>query len=160
MKTLIVYATRYGAVRECAERIAGELSHGADLIELGRSIRLSVSEYSTVVVGGSFYAGAIQPAVRNFCASSRTDLLSSNVVLFACGLAVGEELRRQLEAAFPSWLRSHALLYSFLGARIRPASLGLLDRFFYKRAHGGLVDTDSLDPTAISEIAAKVNSLT
>ena len=159
MKTAIVYATRYGAVRECAQRVAAELSHGATLIELDRTARPKLLEYSTVIVGGSFYAGAIQPAVRNFCAASRADLLARTVVLFACGLATGEEARRQLEAAFPDWLRSHALSCSILGAKIRPAKLGLLDRFFYKRAYGGRWNMDALDSAAISQIATQVNAL-
>ena len=65
MKTLIVYATKYGATKQIAEQLAEYLG-GADLVDVGKGETASLTEYDCVVLGSPLTAGSIRKEVKAF----------------------------------------------------------------------------------------------
>jgi len=77
MKTAILYATREGQTRRIAERIALDLrTAGAevDVIDVGRTSNVDLSEYVTVCVASSVHVGKHERAAVDFVKRHRADL--------------------------------------------------------------------------------------
>ena len=62
MKTLIVFSSKYGMVERCAKIIAEKLG-GAVLENLRNNSDIKLSDYDTIIIGGSIYSGKIRDEI-------------------------------------------------------------------------------------------------
>ena len=83
MKTAIVYATKYGCTKKCAEILKTYL-HGEVNILSVKADKINLSQYDTVFIGGSVYMGKIQKEITHFCKRNLKQLLHKKIGLFAC----------------------------------------------------------------------------
>jgi len=58
MKTLILYATKHGATREVATRIASH-TDGTVLHDLKQASTPTLADFDCVIIGSSLYGGAM-----------------------------------------------------------------------------------------------------
>jgi len=100
MNTLILYATKYGATHEIAERISKGLD-GADLHDLKQGDTPALSGYGCIIIGSSLYAGAIRKEAKLFFAKNGDKLRGKKVGLFLSGMAKHDE-KKYAEDNFPS----------------------------------------------------------
>ena len=143
MKTLIAYATKNGYTKQCAEKLRDLLGGDADLADLKRD-KPDLSQYDTVVAGGSVYAGRIRKEVTRFCAKNLGELKKKRFFLFACAMADGEEGEKQLRSVFaPEVFEAAAEKVCFGGEYIFQKMSGL-ERFIIKKIAGS--DEDKKNP--------------
>ena len=64
MKIAIVYATKYGCTKKCAEILKSYL-HGEVSIHSAKADKINLSRYDAVFIGGSVYMGKIQKEIKN-----------------------------------------------------------------------------------------------
>ena len=83
MKTAIVYATKYGCTKECAEILKTYL-HGEVNILSAKADKINLSQYDAVFIGGSVYMGKIQKEITQFCKRNLKQLLHTKIGLFVC----------------------------------------------------------------------------
>ena len=83
MKTAIVYATKYGCTKECAEILKTYL-HGEVNILSAKADKINLSQYDAVFIGGSVYMGKIQKEITQFCKRNLKQLLHMKIGLFVC----------------------------------------------------------------------------
>ena len=81
MKTAIVYATKYGCTKECAEILKTYL-HGEVNILSAKADKINLSQYDAVFIGGSVYMGKIQKEITQFCKRNLKQLLHTKIGLF------------------------------------------------------------------------------
>ena len=81
MKTLILYATKYGAAREAAQRIAKHMN-GAVLHDLKQKNVPALADFDCVIIGSSIYVGAIRKEAKTFLTQNADDLQKKNWVFF------------------------------------------------------------------------------
>jgi len=74
MKTLIVYATKYGCTKKCTE-IIKSYSKGEVRIVSAKNFKANIEQYDTVIIGGSVYMGKIQKEITHFCHCYKNKLL-------------------------------------------------------------------------------------
>jgi menaquinone-dependent protoporphyrinogen oxidase len=74
MKTLIIYATRYGSAERCAKMLSEKLIGDVDLLNLKDRQNIDLSQYEKVIIGGSIYVGKIQKEVNEFCTKHLEEL--------------------------------------------------------------------------------------
>ncbi len=103
MSTLIAYATKYGFTKTCAELLAKKLDEKADICDLTGN-RPDLTGYDTIILGGSIYAGKIRKPVTRFCTENLNTLKGKKLGLFICGMADGDDARKQFESSFPEEL--------------------------------------------------------
>jgi menaquinone-dependent protoporphyrinogen oxidase len=137
MHTLVAYASKYGATRQIAERIAEQLRAAGLEVDVQPVKAIGELGYDAVVLGSAVYYGSWMKQAVNFARRNQTILSSRPVWLFSSGPlgtattdASGQDIR---EAAVPKEIaeltgaikpRDHRV---FLGALNR-AQLGLPDR--------------------------------
>ena len=83
MRTLIVYGTKYGCTRKCAELLKERLS-GEVCLQNAKSYRGSLKEYDAVFIGGSVYMGKIRGEVSHFCRPHSKEPLKKRLGPIAC----------------------------------------------------------------------------
>ena len=79
MKTAIVYATKYGCTKECAQILKTYL-HGEVNILSAKADKINLSQYDAVFIGGSVYMGKIQKEITQFCKRNLKQLLDCSCV--------------------------------------------------------------------------------
>ncbi|MFW6252345.1 MAG: flavodoxin domain-containing protein [bacterium] len=128
MKTLIAYATKYGATEKAARALSDQLHGEVELHNLAQDTMHDLSGYDRIVVGGSIYVGQIQDHVKTFCSEHRTVLLQKPLGLFIC---CGDEDRadEQLEQNFDPAIVAHASLTGYFGYEYDFGKMNILFRF-------------------------------
>lgn len=163
LKTLIVCATKYGATRICAEKIARSLPQKADIVQLGKDSVPPLSEYDAVILGSSVYMGRMRKEMAVFAKKNEAALLEKKLALFLCCIQDLEEpLKAQMESGFSKKLMSHACACRGLGGTVDMARLSRLDRFIMnlilgRRRSGTGGNVDTLSEERIRDFARAVS---
>lgn len=139
MHTLIAYATKYGATRECAERIAARLPGKASLADLDSGGAVDLAPYDQVVVGTSIYIGKPRKSAKAFCRRYEKELLQKPLGLFLCCIQdIDKSVRTQMEVAFLKALLTHAKAMEALGGVVDFTKLGKADGIIMNMISGDL----------------------
>lgn len=153
MKTLIAYATKYGATAKCAGMLADSLSGEAVLANIGEEPDTDIREYDLVLIGGPVYAGKLKKEVLAFCEANRDVLLKKSTGLFISCLYEGEKAKNELNESFPPWIIGHASAAEALGGEILLSKLNVIHRFITKTLLKLKEDVHKIDEDAIKRFA-------
>lgn len=132
MKTLILYATKYGAAREIAERIANRIS-GSTVYDLKSNTIPPIDQYDCVIIGSSLYIGKIRKEAKAFLLRYADALLDKNIGLFLSGLEP-EHAEAYFTNNIPEKLLRSAKTATFLGGSYSPEKGSALDKLLLKAA--------------------------
>lgn len=126
MKTLILYASKYGATAECARLLAQELGPRAELHNLEEGAP-DLAGADAVLVGGPIYAGMLRKPVKEFCKKQEAALLEKKLGLFLCCTtpAQAEDFLRQ---NLPAALLEHAGAKENLGGVLPTGKVRAMDK--------------------------------
>ena len=130
MRTLIVYGTKYGCTRKCAELLKERLS-GEVCLQNAKSYRGSLKEYDAVFIGGSVYMGKIRGEVSHFCRQHSKELLKKRLGLFAC-CYTPKETEGFLETLFPRELLGHAAYVTAVGGEMHYEKMNVVYRKLFQ----------------------------
>lgn len=130
MKTLIVFASKYGGTKGSAEKIAREMTQ-AQICELGKDTLPDMTQYDCIIVGGPVFAGVLHKRVAAFLQENADFLLTKKLGLFLAGLQTdgGESL---FTANFPDALLKHAAAKEMIGGICDPKTLNFFFRLLMK----------------------------
>lgn len=130
MKTLILYASKYGAAREIAHRISKNIN-GAVVCDLKQKDIPPLEQFDCVVIGGSLYAGKLRKDVKAFVTYNSNALCGKKLGLFLSGLDASKE-QSYFESNFAMSVLASAKAKSFLGGVFDPQKTNAFERFIMK----------------------------
>ncbi|MCL2569302.1 MAG: flavodoxin domain-containing protein [Oscillospiraceae bacterium] len=130
MKTLILYATKYGATREIAERIATQIGN-ATLHDLKQIDLPPLADFDCILIGSSLYAGSIRKEVKTFLAQHGPELQGKKTGLFLSGMSAEVSLK-PFEDNFPTALLEQSATWAFLGGVFDPQKANFAERLIMK----------------------------
>ena len=133
MKILIVFATKHGCTERCANKLKDKLTGEIDTVNLKNSSQINVSNYETVIIGGSIHAGKIQKKVRKFCQNYLSILIDKRIGLFICCMEEGEKATNQFNEAFPDELIQHASATGIFGGEFNFEKMNFIERYIVKK---------------------------
>lgn len=115
MKTAIIYASKHGTTEKVAGIIRDGLSEqDVQLISLNNHQHPELSQFDTIVVGGSIHEGRLSGKVKDFMKEHTVTLLQKRLALYMCG-SNEKELQKEFETEFPELLRNHAISKQLVG---------------------------------------------
>lgn len=159
MKTVIIYATKYGSAKKAAEKLKNKLSGDPLLINIDQDAVPPLAPFDTVVLGSSIYFGKINKQLTQYISRHESELLTKRLGLFICGgIPNEEELKKELENAFPSTLHEHATVETNFGYEINYDQLKLYERFIMKVIAKTKENTSNLSADAIERFATRLMS--
>ncbi len=133
MNTLIIYTTRHGCTEKCAIKIKDMLQDQAGLINLKKTKFVDISNYDTIIIGGSIHMGQVQKQVKNFTLRNVDILKNKKVGLFLCCMEEGESAETQFNNAFPEDLRKHASATGLFGGEFNLQKMNFIEKFMIKK---------------------------
>ena len=149
MKTLILYATKHGATREIAERIAGRMD-GATTHDFGQGNIPDIAGFDCIVVGSSLYAGMIRKEAKAFLSQNADTLCNKKLGLFLSGMDSSKE-KDFFESNIPQSILLGAKATGFLGGIYDPKKAGFIERLIMKAASGQSKYTNCIDDGRIEK---------
>jgi menaquinone-dependent protoporphyrinogen oxidase len=130
MKTLILYATKYGAAEEIAQRIAKRIN-GAVIHDLKQSGGPDLAAFDCIIIGTSVYAGMIRKEAKTFAWQNANVLREKKLGLFLSGMGESGE-KEYFEKNFPPNLLQSAKAANFLGGVFDPKKANFIERLIMK----------------------------
>lgn len=108
MKTLIIYASKTGTTKKCADILAKELGD-CTITDIHKVKKISLDEYDAVVFGSYIHAGKLDKKLKNYALTHLTDVRAKKVGFFVTGSGYNSALgayKSNLSAEFISKCRS------------------------------------------------------
>lgn len=131
MKIAIVYSTKGGTTKECAELLAKELKNSdVELFDL-RLGEPTLSDFDVCVVGFHIRMGKADKRARAYIKAHMSELEKMNTAYFICCGFV-DCFDEYAEKSIPKALREGAIAVSCLGGSLDPERFKGLDRFIVK----------------------------
>lgn len=164
---LVLYASKYGSTRACAEAVANALGVAAhDVAGPAQAVR-ALAGAAWAVLGSPIYGPAVLPAMERFCGRAREVLAARRLAAFVvCGDTVwmpraGEGGDRNL-VKLMRLLPREPFATAVLGGRMAVEELDEADRAlilaFYRRLGRSPDGFDRTDPAAIVAFAGRVRA--
>ena len=133
METLIVYTSRNGYSKECAQKIAAELGPGTDLVQITHAkLEKPLTHYDRVVIGGGIHAGSLSRKLTRFCRKNRDELRKKYLGLYICATNA-EHKEEQFIKSYPKVLLESAAAKGWFGGRIILAEHQNITLFILKK---------------------------
>jgi menaquinone-dependent protoporphyrinogen oxidase len=158
MKTLIVYGTKYGCTEKCATMLAKKLTGTVDLRNLKTAGEIDLSQYDTVIIGGSVYMGQIRKEVSEFCTKQLHLLQGKKLGLFICCMRDGELAETQLTTVFPKELVANAVATGFFGGEFTFKKMNFLERMIVKKVSKVDKDASNIQEENITAFAKSISA--
>ncbi len=130
MKTLIIFASKYGGTRVVAGKIAREMDH-PQLCELGKDQLPDVNQFDCIIIGSPLYAGSIHKNLAAFIKTHMDTLLHKKLGIFIAGLE-NSERDTPFTENFPEPLLKHAAAKEMTGGISDPKTLGFFTRILMR----------------------------
>jgi menaquinone-dependent protoporphyrinogen oxidase len=130
MKTLILYATKYGSVEKVANLIAEKIPN-CILKNVKEKNDFQLNDFERIIIGGSIYIGKIQQQITQFCQENKETLLQKEVGIFICAMNTDNEM--QLNHSFQEELLKHSKIAAILGGEFHFEKMNFLERTIVKK---------------------------
>lgn len=82
METLIVYGTKTGASKECAE-LLGKKIKNVTIIDIDQ-VKPNIDEFSHIIIGAGVRNDKMYKPIRDFLKKNQADLLSKKLACYLC----------------------------------------------------------------------------
>jgi menaquinone-dependent protoporphyrinogen oxidase len=160
MKTLIVYASKYGCTEDCAKTLAEKITGKVELHNLKEKRVVDLSSYDIVIIGSSIYVGKVKKEVNKFCSEHLEQLKKKKLGLYLCCMHTGDIAQNQLNNAFPQELSTVAVAKDYFGGEFRFNKMNFMEKFVVKRVAESDKNLPNIDTKQnISSISQeKINS--
>lgn len=154
MKTLILYATKYGATESCAKLLAQNLEGEVQIANVKQAKGIDIRKYDRVILGSSIYVGQVNKQLKEFTITNLEVLRTKETGAFLCCMEEGEAAEAQMINGFPNELLDKAKAKDYFGGEFRFNKMNFFERFAIKKITksktGSSVDTKK-DLSTISE---------
>ena len=114
MRTLILYSTKSGASRECAELLATKIED-CSVCDIRKSTP-DIESYDTLIVGSGVRMGKIYKPTKNFIDKNTDILLSKNTAFYLCN-SYSDTLQKVIENNIPKKLVDTAICIKSFGGK-------------------------------------------
>jgi menaquinone-dependent protoporphyrinogen oxidase len=156
LSILIIYTTKHGTVEKSVNLLREKFSN-VNTVNVLKDKVPGLSDYSTVIIGGSIYMGRVQKELKSYLETHLETLLSKKVGLFLCaGHPDQSVIAEEFNQAFPQSLIDQAVAKEVFGYELDFAKMNMLERFIIKKVHKVKESQFNLDETKITHFANKL----
>jgi len=152
MKTLILYASKYGAAKEIANRIADKIGEGT-VCDLKQSNIPTLLDFDCIIIGSSLYAGSIRTEAKAFVNKYADELSKKHCGLFLSGFAENDDYYAK---NFPLIVLQSAKARAFLGGVFDPKKASWIERFIIKIVMKKAEYVESIDNDKIDAFVSEI----
>ncbi len=126
MKTLILYASKYGTTKKCSELIKAGLTD-TNICDITDSNDISLKPYDRIIIGTSAYFGKTNKTLSSYINQNLPILLTKEISLFMCSKETS------LEQSINKELFEHAQYKSHFGFELNLSKMKFMDKIITKK---------------------------
>ncbi len=156
MKTVIIYATKHGCTDKCAYTLANEMEINATVVNLETERNINITEYETVIIGGSIHAGMLNKKVKSFIDKNLDILSKKKLGLFLCCMYEGEKALEQFQNVFPEIIRNRAVAHGLFGGEFDFDKMNFLEKAIVKKVANVEHSMSNINYANIKAFAEKI----
>lgn len=130
MKILIIYATKYGCTKKCAEILKSFLDEEVEILS-AKSYKIDLTQYDVVFIGGSVYMGKIRKEIIQFYKRNKKQLINKRIGLFVC-CYTPNDTDGFLESLFPKEMLEHAFYATCVGGEMNYRKMNCIYRKLFQ----------------------------
>ena len=156
MKTIILYASKYGAAEEIAKRLATKIENSI-IYDLKQDDVPQLNDYDCVIVGSSVYAGAFRKEAKSYLTQNADDLCKKKLGLFICAMSENND-EEVLKANVPEAVIQAAIAKSSLGGAFDPKKANFIERLIMKIVTKQSGHVDKIDDEKIAKFAESMKA--
>ncbi|UMZ74448.1 flavodoxin domain-containing protein [Natranaerofaba carboxydovora] len=134
MKTVILYATKYGCTEKAAakltEKISEQISSDVTKVNLKTQETPDLIEFDCIILGGSIYAGRIQKEIKELIQQSGYLIKEKPLGLFVC-CGFQDKAMEQMKEAFGE-LYDSARVKEYFGAMFNTEKMNFAEKLIVK----------------------------
>lgn len=157
MKTAIIFSSSHGTTEKASQLLRKHLKGEVDVINLKESSNLCLSDYHSVILGSSIYAGSVKSKLKQFIKQNQSDLVTKKLGLFLCCMYEGDKATKQFETAYPVELRERSVSDGLFGGEFILTNLNFFERKIIKMIDGVTSDVYKMDVAKIKNFADRFN---
>jgi len=131
MKTLIAYSTESGTTKGLSELLSKKIKGDVTIINLKEQRNITLSNFETIIIGGSIKGGKMQNEVRSFCINNLNELKQKNVGLFICCGSEDKSID-YMKSSFTAELFENAISKEYFGFEMNPDNIKPFDKIMLK----------------------------
>ena len=157
--TIIFYASRHGTTAEYAKQMLQLLDGNVSLCSLDERAESlpDMSDYDTIVIGGSIHYGKNSKLVVNFVKNNIDFLKTKRLGLFITCHFEGEKALRQLREAYPLELLKATVVVDYFDGELLYPKMNFWERLVAKVVLKAEEVTPLISKSKITEFAEKLN---
>ena len=158
MRTLILYASMYGAVAECAETIKEIIgSETTTIIDCKKGkVPTDLSMYDTIIFGCSVHASKIQDCITGFTRQRFTEIETKQLGLFVSATDKPENTARIVEQAFSRDFLDKLHAIAYVGGKVDYKKMNFIIRGLMKRITKRSESFSTFDDQVIRRFAERM----
>ncbi|MCK8058998.1 MULTISPECIES: flavodoxin domain-containing protein [unclassified Fusibacter] len=126
MKTVLLYSSKYGTTKKCAELLAQKLIQ-CTLVSLDAQPDFDVSDYQNIIIGTSVYAGQIRKPVKTYLTNHVDLLKSKHVSYYFCCNDTTDHFN-----LVPDQLKTESTIVTQFGFELNQSKMNFFDRLVTK----------------------------
>ena len=159
MKTLIIYASKYGCTEKCINLLKDKLHGEVEIVDIKKESIPEITLFDNIIVGGSIYIGRIQKEISQFCLNNISMLEKKNLGFFICCMNENEIAEKQINTSFPGVLLKNAVATGWFGGEFTFKKMNFLEKFIIKKISKTNKDSSKLLQQNINNFAQLMNNV-
>lgn len=173
LKTLLGYASKYGATKQYTPVLADMLEGEVDVVNLKEIKQIDFSQYHKVIIFSAVYAGDVPKYVKKFGKKYHMELLQRHFgICFCCMTEIYNQIKGYALNSFSRDLVNHAACIASIGGYFQYDKMTSVERKLLKIAtknqaykKGELIQLDgktnfsTIEEYKIQAFANKMNSI-
>ncbi|MCC0629222.1 flavodoxin domain-containing protein [Clostridioides sp. ES-S-0108-01] len=158
MNTIIIYSSKYGCTKDCANILKNKLSDNVTIVDINdNNTKIELSEFDAIIIGSSIYAGLVSKKIRVLCNDNIELLNKKQVGIFIC-CGFSEQSDKYLKSNFPSSLLESANAIGIFGGEARLEKMNFLDKLIMKSVTKGNYDNFRISQDKIDDFLINFNN--
>ncbi|WP_195983480.1 flavodoxin domain-containing protein [Clostridium sp. D33t1_170424_F3] len=131
MKTVIVYASKYGCTEQCVSILEQHLKSDVSVCEASQAGKLDLQSFDCIIAGASVYALKLRKEMQAFCTQNESLLLQKKLGLFIC-CSTPLKQADYIDHFYAPALLEHAIAKANFGGEIHLEKMRWGDRMVMK----------------------------
>lgn len=159
MGTLILYASMYGAVEECAKQMQEIIGTGSTtVIDCKRGkVPTDLSGFETIILGCSVHASKIQDCITGFARQRLLEIGSKRLGLFVSATDKPENTKRIVEQTFEAGFLDKLHAVSYVGGKVDYKRMNFIVRGLMKRITKRNESFSTIDEQGVRAFAERMS---
>jgi menaquinone-dependent protoporphyrinogen oxidase len=158
MKTLIIYASKYGCTEKCSNLLKDKLTSEVKIVDMKKEKVPDINLFDNIIIGGSIYMGKIQKRVNEFCLKNNSTLTNKKLGFFICCMGEKDIAEKQIKTSFPEELLSKAIAIEHFGGEFIFGKMNFLERLIIKKISKTSNDKSTISEENINKFAQLINN--